>query len=520
MSLSRVVSRRVFGSCVAATLVLWCAPQVAAQQALQPSVLMVPGVEAGAIGAAKSSGVWINVMTEDFEGTFPSGAWYVFDYDGSFNGEHLWAADDFKPHTGVYSAWPAAAGANAVDPTAGTYPNNCWTWMLYGPFDLSSGTAAELQFFYWNVSELGRDTLSWGASDNGTSFELAASVSGDSLGWKFVTFDLSSYLGDASVWVAFIFQSDSSGGFQGPFVDDIVLRTTDPSLVFFDGFESGKTTAWSTVVGELPAPTGCNPVANTGCLAGDKCTLIITSIEPFVAYLGCADDGTVPLGGACVRDGTGVDDCEAGSLCMDDVCKEICTVSPDSCTSGFTCSNTGDLFDDPSIGICEPQCDLFAQDCSGDETCYLLFSDGYPTVCLPTVPEPDTSHGGCEPVEKLVPQEQGECCSFINTCNVGLGCSQPNQGGDDMLCGEFCDPTETVGTDDCVAQLGSGYFCLSINRFYTDVPDLDDIYGFCLEEAVWGPATCYNNVQDGDEDGPDCCSLGGDPDCPCAFSCG
>jgi hypothetical protein len=499
---------------------LCCALPAAAQQALRPSAAFVPGIEVGAVGRAKASVAWINMMTEDFEGTFPSGAWFVFDYDGSFNGEHMWAADDFKPYAGTYSAWPAAAGAHAVDPAGGAYPNSCWSWMVYGPFDLSAVATAELQFFFWNVSELGKDTLSWGASANGTSFDIAATVSGDSLGWQPVTYDLSAYTGDASVWVAFIFQSNSSGAFQGPFVDDIVLRTSDPNLIFGDDFESGETTSWSAVVGEPPEPTECDPVANTGCLAGDKCTLVITSFEPYTAYVGCTDDGTVPIDGACTRDGMGVDDCQGGSVCWDGICTEVCTISPDSCRLGFACSSTGDPFNDPSIGICKPLCDLFAQDCDNGETCYLLFSNGYPTVCLNTVPEPDTSHGGCEPVEKPIPQEHGECCSYVNTCNVGLGCSQPNQGGDGMACGEFCDPTETVGTDDCVAQLGSGFFCLSINSFYSDLTDLNDIYGFCLEEAVWGPPTCYNDVQDGNEDGPDCCSDGGDPDCPCVFPCG
>jgi hypothetical protein len=524
MRLNLSVACRVFGSVAIAATFFFGAPDATAQQTRRPSARLVPNVEVGTPAYQKASSDWVDLMTEGFEDTFPTGAWYVFDYDGAFNGEYIWGADDFKPHAGVYSAWPAASGANGADPEASDYPDDCWTWMIYGPFDLSKRSAAELQFFYWNISELGHDTFSWGASGDGTSFDLAASVSGDSLGWQFVNYDLAAYVGDSSVWVAFIFQSDSSNTFQGPFVDDVLLRTTDPSLVFLDNFESGDTSAWSSVVGEtdLPPPTACNPVANTGCQPGDKCTLVVETVDPFSAYLGCADDGVVPLGGSCTREPTtGVDDCVAGSLCMAGFCKEICTVAPNSCGSGSTCSNTGDFFNDPSLGLCEQNCDLFAQDCPGGETCYLLLqSEGYPTVCAPTVPEPDTAQNGCEPVEKLVPQEQGECCSYINTCNVGLGCTQPTEPGDGLACGEFCDPTETVGIDDCFTKLGAGFHCLAINRFYTDVADLENIYGFCLDEDLWGPASCYNLVQDADEDGVDCCSDGGEPSCLCASSCG
>jgi hypothetical protein len=218
--------------------------------------------------------------------------------------------------------------------------------------------------------------------------------------------------------------------------------------------------------------------------------------------------------------GSGVDDCLGGTFCQEGVCKEVCTVTPDSCPDSLLCEHTTGIFDD-NIGTCDTMCDLYAQDCDGGDTCYMLLGQaGYPTVCFPTVPEPDTAHDGCEPVEKPFPQEQGECCSYINTCNVGLGCTQPDPSDSGMTCGEFCDPTGTVGVDDCLSKLGAGFYCLSINSFYVDASDLEDFYGFCIDESLWGPATCFNGVQDADEDGVDCCAIGGDPGCACAFSCG
>ncbi|MEJ2583443.1 MAG: hypothetical protein P8127_17735 [Acidobacteriota bacterium] len=111
-----------------------------AQHALRPSAIRLPNSEVGAVPITKSSGAWITLMTEGFEGSFPTGDWFVFDYDGSFNGEYVWASDDFKPFNGIYSALPAAGGADATDPDLADYPNNCWTWMIYGPFDLSDSS--------------------------------------------------------------------------------------------------------------------------------------------------------------------------------------------------------------------------------------------------------------------------------------------------------------------------------------------------------------------------------------------
>jgi hypothetical protein len=78
------------------------------------------------------------LMSEGFEGTWPSGLWATYDWDGTENGEYYWGADDFKPHGGAKSAWPARSGANGLDPASNDYPVNLVSWMVYGPFDLSA----------------------------------------------------------------------------------------------------------------------------------------------------------------------------------------------------------------------------------------------------------------------------------------------------------------------------------------------------------------------------------------------
>jgi len=172
---------------------------------------------------------WTNIMTEDFEGAFPSGDWELSDGDGTDHGEYYWAKRDCRSHTGSYSAWGVGGGANGgVLPCDADYPNDAFPYMIYGPFDLAKATDARLVFHYWLDSE-SSDRFGWFASIDGNNFYGAWSdvASGS---WGEQTFDLTdvSFLGDVtrspSVWIAFVFVSDGSDTrAEGVYVDDIVL---------------------------------------------------------------------------------------------------------------------------------------------------------------------------------------------------------------------------------------------------------------------------------------------------------
>jgi hypothetical protein len=127
---------------------------------------------------------WITIMTENFEGVFPSGSWQVL-------GDPTWASDDFKPHSGSISAWCARGGNFGLDPATNNYPNNINAWMIYGPFDLSDATEAELIFNYWLEIEENSDYFKWLASTNGTNFSGYQTDSSTS-GWAEKRFDLRS----------------------------------------------------------------------------------------------------------------------------------------------------------------------------------------------------------------------------------------------------------------------------------------------------------------------------------------
>lgn len=170
---------------------------------------------------------WSVVMSQTFEGTFPSTGWSVFDADGTTNGEFYWDDDDYLPHGGYWSAWLANGGANGLDPAAYYYPNNARSWMVYGPFDLSNCTQADFEFYWWNRSEVNWDWFFWGASSDGVNFN-GTQFSGDSGGWTWEDFNLSNYLGDSSVYLAFNFDSDASNVNDGAFVDDLILWCNVP----------------------------------------------------------------------------------------------------------------------------------------------------------------------------------------------------------------------------------------------------------------------------------------------------
>jgi hypothetical protein len=110
------------------------------------------------------------------------------------------------------------------------YCDDAETWMWYGPFSLADASAAELRLKAWLKTESTYDHLFIAASVDGNNFTGTA-WTGDSAGWFDEVLDLSdvgslgSLLGQNSVWVALMFDSDGSVNYPvGAYVDSIVLR--------------------------------------------------------------------------------------------------------------------------------------------------------------------------------------------------------------------------------------------------------------------------------------------------------
>jgi hypothetical protein len=249
-------------------------PKLPGNSGIQITTPRNSGLATGTTGSIPGTLGWSSLMTQTFEGTFPTGSWTVFDNDGTTNGEYYWDEDDYLANGGTYSAWAANGGANGKDPYYYYYPNNMQSWMVYGPVDLSTYTDAELLFYYWNESEPDYDYFYWMASTDGSDFN-GYMVSGDSGGWNYINFDLTAVptlgdiTGDSSVWIAFIFTSDVSNpvGYDGPFVDDILLQGNSgarPNLVAF------TPSGWSNPV----VPSSVTGTTTTGTLYNYQDTYI------------------------------------------------------------------------------------------------------------------------------------------------------------------------------------------------------------------------------------------------------
>ncbi len=185
--------------------------------------------------APLSSSGWQEIKRETFEGVFPNTGWTVRDANPNDGLEYFWDDDDCRPHGGSWAAWPANGGFHGYDPCLDPhYRPNMDSWMIYGSFDVSDARVVEVSFWLWRQIEINNDKVWFVFSNDGEHF------SGwwwdGTAGWEEKRFDLSSYLaGDASVWVGWVFQSNSTIQYEGPWVDDILIRKYVPGSVTVRG---------------------------------------------------------------------------------------------------------------------------------------------------------------------------------------------------------------------------------------------------------------------------------------------
>ncbi len=120
----------------------------------------------------------------------------------------------------------------------------------------------------------------------------------------------------------------------------------------------------------------CDPLAQTGCAIGEKCTWLFDAFMPqYVGHVGCAPDGTAGVGEACKYGPpgiTGVDNCKGGLVCGEfrgdtGICKTICNQSGGSpaCDGDHVCVTYSDLFSTgastpKAAGVCDHVCDPIA----------------------------------------------------------------------------------------------------------------------------------------------------------------
>ena len=219
-------------------------------------------------------------------------------------------------------------------------------------------------------------------------------------------------------------------------------------------------------------PDSCDPLAGTGCGAGEKCSWRIENDATAEGRTTCVPNGEVARGEACeflpAVDG-GYDDCVAGSWCIDGACAEVCDDADDMCASGTHCIRFATIFEDrEDIGACVFSCDVLAQDCplAGDG-CYVLASTGEPS-CIP-------------PASETV--ALGEVCEFPNSCEPGAGCWFQDDTTGMQMCAYHCDADGSGGPacDDSGGP-GASFTCVSLQSYYAGLPEsIPTRIGMCVD---------------------------------------
>jgi hypothetical protein len=188
-----------------------------------------------------------------------------------------------------------AGGGSSPSPAGGSYKNNMYGWMQYGPFSLAGASRAWFEYDVRLYSEPGYDQLGVFVSTDGTHwygyFLDNSTVGYTSSGFVRELNDMRdiervfsgsgvSILGKPQVWLAFAFISDSSVVYEGNYIDNFALYKAGgaPPFGSFDTPANGATgitgaipvTGWALddsettkveiyrnpVVGEAPYPNG------------------------------------------------------------------------------------------------------------------------------------------------------------------------------------------------------------------------------------------------------------------------
>ncbi len=197
----------------------------------------------------------------------------------------------------------------------------------------------------------------------------------------------------------------------------------------------------------VDAGVPCDPVAQTGCGVGQKCTWVILTETPTkTGALRCVANGTVVAGGACTNGPagptTGFDDCVAGNVCINTTCTAVCDFTA-GCGMLDNCSGYTDLFangeDSPTHGACTPGCNPVTQlrtngtPCPSGQGCYLLTSSTE-TVAV------------CAGAGTVAHNQTITGTAFANSCVPGAQPRRRDQVSMTVECGGLCNPAQVTST--------------------------------------------------------------------------
>lgn len=172
------------------------------------------------------------VFIEDFETGVIGSRWTTTDYNPG-SGLDYWGVTNFTAHAGNYSAWAAQVGTQSKGPNAGMnnsdvheYDDDMQADLVIN-LSVNGFTSLTLSFYYWSRAESGGgDFIQAWYEAGGSQFSIFTNTGGTGNKW-----DLASVAVPNNVERLIIrFTTDAANhGFEGAYVDDIVLTGTENS---------------------------------------------------------------------------------------------------------------------------------------------------------------------------------------------------------------------------------------------------------------------------------------------------
>lgn len=239
----------------------------------------------------------------------------------------------------------------------------------------------------------------------------------------------------------------ATGNDGGSFIDDPTGGASGQCDVWLQDCPEGeKCAAYADDGSEHWNSTRCVPVVENAAQPGEPCTL---------------EDGVA----------SGIDNCDKGSFCwymdyntLEGTCIAQCTGSADApvCPENRACdiSNNGTLL------LCLETCDPLVPSCPAGQLCFSSALGSF--IC-----DLDNSGDG---------GAYGDPCAFVNSCNYGLFCANPETVPDcnngSGCCSEFCDLT----ADPVTCQGAPMQTCEPWYDVGTAPPGFEDV-GYCTIPA-------------------------------------
>jgi hypothetical protein len=281
----------------------------------------------------------------------------------------------------------------------------------------------------------------------------------------------------------------------------------------------------------IDSAVACDPVANTGCPDGQKCTWIVLDQNFETGTLGCAalDPSPVDTDATCQykNQGTGgtvlaVDNCKGGDICdlFTGTCTAICdSTSATACDQYHSCGLIEGIFSGttPQYGWCDSLCDPVTQKklsdagevaaCGDGLACYW---DGPAFTCAgvpTTVTDAPTMYGDQEQTLSPTGSTQG----YPNGCQPGYQRSPIAHGtmGDYDICTASCTPAPTYTGNTAQSEGVSPHSCATGEQTFPNPnPQPEDClywsgltsdaarqhtwkdYGFCYDYGQHGDVSC------------------------------